>query len=71
MADVTPEDIEKNDSGTETPSAEFQDSGVVSSPTDDVSEVDKEGQESSVTSGEEDVIGEKVVDSILYKMIEL
>ena len=70
MADVTPEDIEKNDSDAETPSAEFQDSGVTSSPTDDVSEVDKEGRESSVTSGEEDVIDEKVVDSILYKMIE-
>ncbi|MCY3825058.1 MAG: tetratricopeptide repeat protein [Nitrospinae bacterium] len=70
-ADVTPEDMEKNDSDAETSSAEFQDSGVASSPTDKVSEVDKEGQESSVTSREEDVIDEKVVDSILYKMIEL
>lgn len=70
-ADATPEDMEKNDSDAETSSAEFQDSSVVSSPTDKVSEVDKEGQESSVTSREEDVIDEKVVDSILYKMIEL
>lgn len=70
-ADVTPEDMGKNDSDAETSSAEFQDSGVASSPTDKVSEVDKEGRESSVTSGEEDVIDEKVVDSILYKMIEL
>ena len=70
-ADVTPEDMEKNDTDAETSSAEFQDSSVASSPTDKVSEVDKEGQESSVTSREEDVIDEKVVDSILNKMIEL
>lgn len=70
-ADVTPEDMEKNDSDAETLSAEFQDSSVVSSPTDRVSEVDKEGQEFSVTSREADVIDEKVVDSILYKIIEL
>lgn len=70
-ADVTPEDKEKNDSDAETSSTEFQDSGVASSPTDKVSEVDREGRESNVTSGEEDVTDEKVVDSILYKMIEL
>ena len=70
-ADVTPEDMDKDDSDAETSSAEFQDSGVASSPADKVSEVGEEGRESSVTSGEEDVIDEKVVDSILYKMIEL
>ena len=70
-AGVTPEDMEKDDSDAETSSAEFQDSGVASSPTDKVSEVDKEGREPSVTSEEEDVIDEKVVDSVLFKMIEL
>ena len=70
-ADVTPEDMENEDGDAETSSAEFQDSGMASSPADKVSEVDKEEREPSVTSGEEDVIDEKVVDSILYKMIEL
>lgn len=70
-ADVTPGDMAKDDSDAEMSSAEFQDSGVSSSPADKVSEVGEEGRESSVTSGEEDVIDEKVVDSILCKMIEL
>lgn len=70
-ADIAPEDMEKDDSDAETSSAAFQDSAVASSPTDKVSEVDKEGRESSVTSGEEDVIDDTVVDSILYRMIEV
>lgn len=69
--DVTPENMEEDDSDAETSSPVFQDSGVVSGPTDKVPEVNNERRESSVTSGEEDVIDEKVVDSILYKMIEL
>lgn len=70
-ADVVPEDMETDESGVETSSAGFQDSGEALSSTDKISGVGKEGRESSVSSGEEDLVDEKVVDPILHKVIEL
>ena len=69
--DVASGNMEADEGDADTSSPGVQDSVEASGPTDKVSEVDKERRESSVTSGEEDVIDEKAVDSILRKMVEL
>ena len=70
-ADVMPENMEKDDSDAETSSAAFQDSGDALSPVDKITECENEGREPGAAPGEESVVGEKDVDSILRKMVEL
>ena len=67
---VTPDEIEQDEVGAETSSAESQDSSEDLSPTGIASEVDVEGPEYSV-SPEDDVVSEEAVEPILQKMIEL
>lgn len=55
----------------DTPAAEFEDLGDALSPTDKIAEAENEGRESGIAPGEEGVVGEKAVDSILQKMVEL
>ncbi len=67
---VTPEEMEPDEGGAETSTAETKDSGEDLSPTGITSEVDVEEPGYSVSS-EEDVVSEEVVDPILQKVIEL
>ena len=67
---VTPDEIEHDEGGADTSSAESQESAEDLSPTGIASEVNVEGPEFSV-SPEVDVVSEEVVDPILHKMIEL
>ena len=69
--DFAPEKMETHESGAKTSAAAFEDLGDGSSPTDKVSEAENERGEFSVGPGEEDDVDEKVVDSVLRKMIEL
>ncbi len=69
--DFAPEKMETHEGGAKTSAAAFEDLDDGSSPTDKVSEAENERGEFSVDPGEEDDVDEKVVDSVLRKMIEL
>ena len=69
--DVASGDTEADEGGAGTSTAEFEDLGDALDPADKVGGTENEGRESSVGPGEEDVVEEKVVDSILRKVVEL
>ena len=69
--DVASGNMEAVEGDADTSAAEFEDLGDALSPADKVAETVNEGRESGIAPGEEGVIGEKAVDSILRKMVEL
>ena len=69
--DVASGNMEAVEGDADTSAAEFEDSGDALSPADKVAETVNEGRESGIAPEEEGVIGEKAVDSILRKMVEL
>ena len=68
--DVASGDTEADEGGAGTSTAEFEDLSDALNPADKVAETESEGRESSVSPGES-AVEEKVVDSILQKMVEL
>lgn len=68
---VSPANLQFDVGDAETSSAELENLAEGSSPTEEVSELDKEGRESIVNPGEQAVVDEKIVDSVLREMIEL
>ena len=68
--DVAFGDTEADEGGAGTSTAEFEDLSDALNPADKVAETESEGRESSVSPGES-AVEEKVVDSILQKMVEL
>ncbi len=69
--DVASGNMEAVEEDADTSAAEFEDLGDALSPADKVAETVSEGRESGIAPGEEGVIGEKAVDSILRRMVEL
>ncbi len=69
--DVASGNMEAVKGDVDTSAAEFQDLGDVSSPADKIAESENEGREPGTAPEEEGVVGEKAVDSILRKMVEL
>ena len=64
-------DMETIEGEAETPDAEFQDLSDALNPMDKVAGTENEGSEPSVVPGEGGVVEEKVVNSILPKIVEL
>ena len=69
--DVASGNMEADEGDAGTSAAEFEDLGDALDPADKVGGTENEGRKFSVGPGEGDVVEEKVVDSILRKMIEL
>ena len=69
--DVASGNMEADEGDAGTSAAEFEDFGDALDPADKVGGTENEGRKFSVGPGEGDVVEEKVVDSILRKMIEL
>jgi len=71
VEDVASGDMETIEGEAETPDAEFQDLSDALNPMDKVAGTENEGSEPSVVPGEGGVVEEKVVNSILPKIVEL
>ena len=69
--DVASGNMEAVEGDVDTSAAEFQDLGDALSPADKIAESENEGREPGTAPEEEGVVGEKAVDSILRKMVEL
>ena len=69
--DVASGNMEADEVDADTSAAAFPDLGDVLSPTDKIAETENEERESDIARGEEGVVGEKAVDSIFRKMVEL
>ena len=69
--DVASGNMEADEGDAGTSAAKFEDLGDALDPADKVGGTENEGRKFSVGPGEGDVVEEKVVDSILRKMIEL
>ncbi len=63
--------MEAVEGDVDTSAAEFQDLGDALSPADKIAESENEGREPGTAPGEEGVVGEKAVDSILRKIVKL
>ena len=69
--DVASGNMEADEGDAGTSASAFEDLGDALGPSDKVAETENEGRKFSVGPGEKGVVEEKVVDSILRKMVEL